>query len=112
MVLIDGTLIPTQRRPGKANRRNYSGKHRHHGLHFLAMTDENGHLIWISTARPGRTHDITSARHDHVLAHLRAAGLGTLSTPAISMTGRRPGVTSRGTVACPAGPRGACRCRP
>ncbi|MFH8842081.1 transposase family protein [Streptomyces sp. NPDC017868] len=75
-VLIDGTLIRTRRRTGKADRRNYSGKHRSHGLHFLALTDENGRLIWISAARPGRTHDNTAARHDHILAHLRAAGLG------------------------------------
>ncbi|MDX3716277.1 transposase family protein [Streptomyces europaeiscabiei] len=79
VVLIDGTLIPTQRRTGKANRRNYSGKNHHHGLHFLALTDEKGRLIWISAARPGRTHDITAARHDHILAHLRAAGLGALA---------------------------------
>ncbi|MEH0474824.1 transposase family protein [Streptomyces sp. B21-097] len=79
MVLIDGTLIPTQRRTGKANRWNYSGKHHHHGLHFLALTDERGRLIWISAARPGRTHDITAARHDHIPAHLRAAGLGALA---------------------------------
>ncbi|WP_344494697.1 transposase family protein [Streptomyces enissocaesilis] len=79
VVLIDGTLIPTQRRTGKADRRNYSGKHHHHGLHFLALTDERGRLIWISAARPGRTHDITAARHDHILAHLRAAGLGALA---------------------------------
>ncbi|MFE7353697.1 hypothetical protein ACFU8Q_10935 [Streptomyces sp. NPDC057543] len=39
----------------------------------------------ISTTSPSstaasswRTHDITAARHDHVLAHLRAAGLGAL----------------------------------
>ncbi|MEU9762339.1 transposase family protein [Streptomyces sp. NPDC047987] len=79
VVLIDGTLIPTQRRTGRADRRNCSGKHRHHGLYFLALTDENGRLIWISAARPGRTHDITAARHDHILAHLRAAGLGALA---------------------------------
>ncbi|WP_330323518.1 transposase family protein [Streptomyces pseudovenezuelae] len=79
VVLIDGTLIPTQRRTGRADRCNYSGKHRHHGLHFLALTDENGRLVWISAARPGRTHDITAARHDHILAHLRAAGLGALA---------------------------------
>ncbi|MEU5486075.1 transposase family protein [Streptomyces mirabilis] len=79
VVLIDGTLIPTQRRTGKSDRRNYSGKHHHHGLHFLALTDEKGRLIWISAARPGRTHDITAARHDHVLAHLRATGLGALA---------------------------------
>jgi hypothetical protein len=52
VVLIDGTLIPTQRRTGRANRRNYSGKHHHHGLHFLALTDERGRLIWISAAGP------------------------------------------------------------
>lgn len=79
VVLIDGTLIPTQRRTGKANRPNYSGKHHRHGLHVLALTDEKGRLIWISAARPGRTHDITAARRDHLLAHLRAAGLGALA---------------------------------
>ncbi|MEV7960454.1 transposase family protein [Streptomyces sp. NPDC058316] len=79
VVLIDGTLIPTQRRTGKADQRNYSGKHRRHGLHFLALTDEEGRLIWISAARPGRTHDNTAARHDHTLAHLRAADLGALA---------------------------------
>ncbi|GHH00176.1 transposase family protein [Streptomyces rubradiris] len=80
VVLIDGTLIRTQRRTGKADRRNYSGKHRTHGLHFLALTDENGRLIWVSVARPGRTHD-TAARHDRILTHLRAAGLGALADP-------------------------------
>ncbi|WP_251060825.1 transposase family protein [Streptomyces sp. ISL-100] len=59
VVLIDGTLIPTQRRTGRADRRNYSGKHRSHGLHFLTLTDERGRLIWISAARRGDTHDIT-----------------------------------------------------
>ncbi|MET7854954.1 transposase family protein [Streptomyces avermitilis] len=79
VVLIDGTLIRTRRRTGKADRRNYSGKHRSHGLHFLALTDERGRLIWISAARPGRIHDNTAARHDHILAHLRAASLGALA---------------------------------
>ncbi|MFI5825297.1 transposase family protein [Streptomyces rishiriensis] len=79
VVLIDATLIRTRHRTGKADRRNYSGKHRSHGLHFLALTDEKGRLIWISAARPGRTHDNTAARHDHILAHLRAAGLGALA---------------------------------
>ncbi|GHE13780.1 transposase family protein [Streptomyces alanosinicus] len=79
VVLIDGTLIRTQRRTGKADRRNYSGKHRSHGLHFFTLTDENGRLIWISAARTGRTHDNTAARHDHILARLRAAGLGALA---------------------------------
>lgn len=79
VVLIDGTLIPTRRRTGTANRPNYSGKHKRHGLHFLALTDERGRLIWISAARPGRTHDATAARHDHIVDHLKAAGLGALA---------------------------------
>ncbi|WP_338058608.1 transposase family protein [Streptomyces noursei] len=78
-VLIDGTLIPIVRRTGRANRLNYSGIHRRHGLHFLALTDEKGHLVWISAARLGRTHDITAARRDHILTHLRTAGLGALA---------------------------------
>ncbi|MFF9505984.1 transposase family protein [Streptomyces sp. NPDC014724] len=53
--------------------------HRSHGLHFLALSDENGRLIRISAARPGRTHDNTAARHDRILAHLRTAGLGALA---------------------------------
>ncbi|MFI9366604.1 transposase family protein [Kitasatospora sp. NPDC053057] len=72
-------LIPTQRRTGKANRPNYSGKHHRHGLHFLALTDEKGRLIWISAARLGRTHDATAARHDKIVEHLKVAGLGALA---------------------------------
>ena len=79
VVLLDGTLIPTQRRTGKDDRRNYSGKHHRHGLHFLALTDERGRLIWISAARPGRTHDAKAARHDHIVEQLKTAGLGALA---------------------------------
>ena len=79
VVLIDGTLIPTLRRTGADDRPNYSGKHHRHGLHFLALTDEKGKLIWISAARPGRTHDATAARHDKIVEHLKAAGLGALA---------------------------------
>jgi hypothetical protein len=79
VVLIDGTLIPTQRRTGADNRKNYSGKHHRHGLHFLALTDERGKLLWISAARPGRTHDATAARHNKIVEHLKAAGLGALA---------------------------------
>ncbi|MFE5714465.1 transposase family protein [Streptomyces sp. NPDC056501] len=48
-------------------------------LHVLALTDEKGRLIWISAARPGRTHDVTAVRRDHLLAHLRAVGLGAVA---------------------------------
>ncbi|WP_344447741.1 transposase family protein, partial [Kitasatospora nipponensis] len=66
----------------KANRPNYSGKHPRHGLHVLALTDEKGRLIRISAARPGRTHDITPARRDHLLVEWwkQGAGAGTPDT--------------------------------
>ncbi|WP_415954418.1 transposase family protein [Streptomyces sp. KLOTTS4A1] len=79
VVLLDGTLVRTRRRTGADNRKNYSGKHKAHGLLFLALTDEKGNLIWISAARPGRSSEITTARHDKVTAHLREAGLGALA---------------------------------
>ncbi|GAB2744371.1 hypothetical protein GCM10027072_45360 [Streptomyces bullii] len=60
-MLIDGTLIRTRRRTGKDNRRTYSGKHKAHGLLFLALTDDRGRLLWISAARPGRSSEITTA---------------------------------------------------
>jgi DDE superfamily endonuclease len=87
-VLLDGTLIPTRRRTGTANRANYNGKHKKHGLLFLALTDQAGNLIWISSARRGAASEITAARHDHLAAHLRAAGLGALAD--LGFTGLDP----------------------
>ncbi|MFE7012726.1 transposase family protein [Streptomyces sp. NPDC057651] len=78
MVLLDGTPIRTRRRTGAANRRNYSGKHKAHGLLLLALTDEKGRLVWISAARPGRSSEITTARHNKLIEHLRVAGLSAL----------------------------------
>ncbi len=81
VVLIDGTLVRTRRRTGSENRRNYSGKHKAHGLLFLAVTDERGNLLWISAAKPGRASDLTAARHNKITAKLRAAGLGAIGDP-------------------------------
>ncbi|TJZ90382.1 transposase family protein [Actinacidiphila oryziradicis] len=78
VVLIDGTLVRTRRRTGTANRRNHSGKHKAHGLLFLALTDERGNLLWISAARPGRASETTTARHDKITTRLRQAGLGAI----------------------------------
>ena len=88
VVLLDGTLIPTRRRTGTANRKNYNGKHKKHGLLFLALTDERGNLIWISSARRGAASEITAARHDHLAGHLHAAGLGALAD--LGFTGLDP----------------------
>jgi len=79
VVLLDGTLIRTRRRSGKANRKNYSGKHKSHGLLFLALTDERGNLLWISSARHGAASEVKTARHDRLCEHLRTAGLGALA---------------------------------
>ncbi|MGW3635603.1 transposase family protein [Streptomyces sp. NPDC005122] len=57
----------------------HSGKHKAHGLLFLALTDEKGNLIWISAAKPGRSSEITTARHNKITEHLRDAGLGALA---------------------------------
>jgi hypothetical protein len=45
VVLLDGTLVRTRRRTGQANRKNYSWKHKAHGLLFLALTDAKGRLL-------------------------------------------------------------------
>ncbi|WIV52523.1 transposase family protein [Amycolatopsis nalaikhensis] len=75
VVLVDGTLIRTRRRTGKANRANYNGKHKHHGLVVLALTDENGRLLWVSAALPGKTADITAARRLRIRERLHTYGL-------------------------------------
>jgi hypothetical protein len=87
-VLLDGALIPTRRRPGTANRSNYNGKHKKHGLLFLALTGQAGNLTWISPARRGAAGEITAARHDHLAARLRDAGLG--APPDLGFTGLDP----------------------
>ncbi|WP_406278714.1 transposase [Streptomyces sp. NBC_00191] len=79
VVLIDGTLVRTRRRTGAENRPNYRGKHKAHGLLFLALTDERGNLVWISAAKAGRSSEITTARHNKITARLREAGLGALA---------------------------------
>jgi hypothetical protein len=50
-----------------------------HGLLVIALTDDRGRLLWVSTARPGRTSEITACRHDQLTAKLRAAGLGAIA---------------------------------
>ncbi|WP_245697474.1 transposase family protein [Streptomyces phaeochromogenes] len=59
VVLLDGSLIRARRRTGTVNRKNYSGKHKHHGLLVIALTDGKGRLLWVSAARRVRTSEIT-----------------------------------------------------
>ncbi|WP_081235517.1 transposase family protein [Streptomyces viridosporus] len=79
VVLLDGSVIRTRRRTGKENRRNYSGKNKCHGPLVIALTDDRGRLLWISTARLGRTSEITACRHDKLTQKLREAGLGAIA---------------------------------
>ncbi|MEE1797136.1 transposase family protein, partial [Streptomyces sp. JV176] len=79
IVLLDGSLIRTRRRTGTANRKNYSGKSKCHGLLVIALTDDRGRLLWVSAVRPGRTSEITACRHDHLTDRLRAADLGAIA---------------------------------
>ncbi|WP_309144211.1 transposase family protein [Streptomyces sp. BR123] len=48
-------------------------------VHTVGPSPRAGKTGWWSPTAPGRTHDNTAARHDHILAHLRAAGLGVLA---------------------------------
>ncbi|MCP2324371.1 hypothetical protein HDA40_007897 [Hamadaea flava] len=104
-VLLDATLIRSTRRHGPAGRNTYSGKHHAHGLQFTALVSPAGHLLWLSKARPGRTHDATAARADRLPAQLQRSGLAAIADLAYSglakdanhdpdqpiiITGRRP----------------------
>jgi len=73
VVLIDATLIRTERRSGKDNRKHYSGKHKTHGLLFLALTDVAGNLLWISAAQKQANQLISSERAtvEHAFADLK-----------------------------------------
>lgn len=58
-VLIDGTLIPTDRLA--ADRPYYAGKHRCHGMNLQVITDPDGNLLWVSGAIRGAIHDVKAA---------------------------------------------------
>lgn len=79
VVLLDGSLIPTQRRTGLPMRRRWSAKHKRHGLLVIALTDVKGRLLWTSTARPARGSEITACRHDDLVGRLREAGLAAIA---------------------------------
>ncbi|WP_240136477.1 transposase family protein [Streptomyces sp. MUM 178J] len=79
VVLLDGSLIPTQRRAGTPMRRRWSAKHKRHGLLVIGLTDLQGRLLWTSTARPARGSEITACRHDDLVGRLREAGLAAIA---------------------------------
>ncbi|MBR8642188.1 transposase [Streptomyces tuirus] len=79
VVLLDGSLIPTQRRTCLPIRRRWSAKRKRHGLLVIALTDVKGRLLWTSTARPARGSEISACRHDDLVGRLREAGLAAIA---------------------------------
>jgi DDE superfamily endonuclease len=74
-VILDGTLIPTDRisTPGPTHGVDlwWSGKHRHHGGNIQEVAAPDGWPLWTSDVRPGREHDTTAARaHPDLLTDL------------------------------------------
>jgi hypothetical protein len=59
-VIVDGTLIPTDRIA--ADRPYYSHKHQQHGMNVQVVARPDGTPLWFSRVTPGRAHDLTAAR--------------------------------------------------
>ncbi|MFD7132916.1 transposase family protein [Streptomyces sp. NPDC059894] len=70
-VLLDGTLLPTDRTA--ADRPFYSGKHKKHGMNVQILTDPAGRLLWASPALPGAIHDVRAAREHGIIDALAEA---------------------------------------
>jgi hypothetical protein len=59
-VIVDGTLLPTDR--VAADEPYYSKKHRKRGMNVQVIATPDGTPLWLSRALPGRTHNLTAAR--------------------------------------------------
>ena len=70
--------------------KNYSGKHKAHGLLFLALTDEKGNLIWISRPRsragPARSPPPATTRSPDTCARPASAPWPTSASSAWTTT--------------------------
>lgn len=76
-VLLDGTLAECDRvGDGRAD---YSKKHQRHGVNVQVVTDPEGHLLWLSPALPGRTHDLTAARRHKIIRICQRQGVPILA---------------------------------
>jgi hypothetical protein len=70
-LLMDGTCIPIQKPAGKAEKRYWCPKHKAHHIRAISLTDQHGHLWWISATAPARLHETTQAKRLHLPARLR-----------------------------------------
>jgi len=71
VLLLDGTCIPVHTPTGHAEKRYWCPKHKAHHLRVITLTDQHGHLYWISTAAPARLHETTQAKRLHLPERLR-----------------------------------------
>lgn len=69
-----------------------SQKHRRNGVNVQVVTDPSGHLLWISPAMPGRTHDLTAARTHRIIRICERQGVPILADRAY--IGAGPWVTT------------------
>ena len=76
-VLLDGTLAECDRLGD--GRADYSAKHRRHGVNVQVVTDPTGHVLWISPALPGRSHDLTAARTHRIIRICERQGVPVLA---------------------------------
>ncbi len=90
-VLLDATLAECDRLGD--GRADYSAKHRRHGVNVQVVTDPAGHLLWISPAMPGRTHDLTAARRTGSSASANARA--SRSSPTAPTSAPAPGSPPR-----------------
>ncbi|WP_432537471.1 transposase family protein [Kineococcus arenarius] len=93
-LLLDGTLIATDRVRDRTGRRDrwYSGKHRHHGGLVQVVTDADGRPLWVSPVEPGCTHDLTAARMHALPLLYVAAGHGVPTLADKAYTGAGAGI--------------------
>jgi hypothetical protein len=78
LLILDGTLIETDRVGGRDGRVYYSGKHHRYGVNVQQITDGGGMPIWSSPGLPGATHDLSALRAHGLLptiGHLTSRGV-------------------------------------
>ncbi len=97
VVLLYGTLVRTRRRTGDENRPNYSGKHKAHGLLFLALTCQGS---FGSRCSAGAGAARTRARHGRL-------GPGRSSRPSRRRSRRRSSALPHPGTQSQAGARSA-----
>lgn len=106
-VIVDGTLIPTDR--VKADEPYYSQKHRRHGMNVQVIAAPDGTPLWFSRATPGRTHDLTAARAHGIVQACLTRQILVLAdrayqgaAPPTTTTGNSPSTTRSSTAITPA----------